>query len=150
MKNFTFLAVCARALLVFLLPCACSMFFDVGQSGENSSRRGLIVLVLSCCGNGSECGARTTPVEDRRPGAVIWLSPGVVPPPAPAVALEEKLNGCICFGSATRTCGGSHVLCSWRSPSGSEVEVDVAEAGAPEGRKVARSVLRKAKQFLIL
>ena len=29
------------------------------------------------------------------------------------------------------------------------MEVDVAEVGAPEGKKVARSLLRKAKQFLI-
>ena len=29
------------------------------------------------------------------------------------------------------------------------MEVDVAEIDAPEGRKVARSLLRKAKQFLI-
>ena len=29
------------------------------------------------------------------------------------------------------------------------MEVDVAEAGAPEGKKVNRSLLRKAKQFLI-
>ena len=29
------------------------------------------------------------------------------------------------------------------------MEVDVAEVGAPEGGKVTRSLLRKAKQFLI-
>ena len=29
------------------------------------------------------------------------------------------------------------------------MEVDVAEVGAPEGKKVAGSLLRKAKQFLI-
>ena len=29
------------------------------------------------------------------------------------------------------------------------MEADVAEVGAPEGKKVARSLLRKAKQFLI-
>ena len=29
------------------------------------------------------------------------------------------------------------------------MEVDVAEIGAPEGKKVTRSLLRKAKQFLI-
>ena len=36
------------------------------------------------------------------------------------------------------------------TPSGSEVEVDVAEVGAPEGKKVTRWLLRKARQFLIL
>ena len=46
--------------------------------------------------------------------------------------------------------GGSRVPGSWRSPSGSEAEVDVAEVGAPEGKKVGRTLLRKAKQFLIL
>ena len=30
------------------------------------------------------------------------------------------------------------------------MEVDAAEVGAPEGKKVTRSLLRKAKQFLIL
>ena len=30
------------------------------------------------------------------------------------------------------------------------MEVDVAEVDAPEGNKVTRSLLRKAKQFLIL
>ena len=45
--------------------------------------------------------------------------------------------------------GGSRVPESWRSPSGSELEVDVAEVGAPEGKKVTRSLLRKAKQCLI-
>ena len=30
------------------------------------------------------------------------------------------------------------------------MEVDVAEVGAPEGKKVTLSLLRKAKQFLIL
>ena len=29
------------------------------------------------------------------------------------------------------------------------MEVDVADVGAPEGKKVTRSLLRKAKQFLI-
>ena len=44
----------------------------------------------------------------------------------------------------------AYVYGSWRSPSGNEVEADVAEVGAPEGKKVPRSLLRKAKQFLIL
>ena len=94
MENFTFLVqtrpvVCAHALLVFLLACACSVFFNAGRSCENSSQRVLIVLFLSCRGNGSESEARATPVDDRRPGIAIWLNPGVVPPPTPAVALEE-------------------------------------------------------------
>ena len=47
----------------------------------------------------------------------IWLNPGVVPPPTPAVdlgcitALGTRLvyvNGGICFGSATPTCLGDH------------------------------------------
>ena len=72
MANFTFVvhtrpAVCARALLVFLLACACSVLFNAGRSFENSSQRALIVLVLSYYGNGNELEARATPVEDRRP-----------------------------------------------------------------------------------
>ena len=47
----------------------------------------------------------------------IWLNPGVVPPPTPAVALgcitalgrrPVYVNGRICFGSATPTCMGDH------------------------------------------
>ena len=109
--------MCARALLVFLLACACSVFLNAGRSSENSSQRVLIVLVLSCYGNGSESEARATPVEDRRPGIAIWLNDGVVPPCTPAVALgcitalERRtvhVNGRICFGSATPTCMGDH------------------------------------------
>ena len=36
--------VCARALLVFLVVCACSLFFNAGRSSENSFQRVLIVL----------------------------------------------------------------------------------------------------------
>ena len=48
---------------------------------------------------------------------MIWLNPGVVPPPTPAVALgcitalERRMvhvNGRICFGSATPTYMGDH------------------------------------------
>ena len=47
----------------------------------------------------------------------IWLNPGVVPPPTPAVdlgcttALGRRpvyVNGRICFGNATPTCMGDH------------------------------------------
>ena len=109
--------MCARALVVFLLACACYVFLNTGQSSENSSQRVLIVLVLSCYGNGSESEARATPVEDRRHGIAIWLHPGMVPPPTPAVALgcitalERRMvhnNGRICFGSATPMCMGNH------------------------------------------
>ena len=93
MEDLTFLvqtrpAVCERALLVFLLAWACSLFPNAGRSFENSSQWVLIVLVLSCCGNGYKLEARATPVQDRRPGTTIWLNPGVLPPPTPAVALE--------------------------------------------------------------
>ena len=120
MEDFTFLvqtrpAVCACALLVFLLVCACSVFFNAGRSSENFFQRVLIVLGLSCYGNGSELEARTTPVDDRRPGTAIWLIPGVVPTPTPAAALgcisalgnrPLYVNGRICFGSGTPTCMG--------------------------------------------
>ena len=48
-EDLTFLvptrpAVCVCALLVFLVVCACSLFFTAGQSYENSSARVLIVL----------------------------------------------------------------------------------------------------------
>ena len=109
--------MCARTLLVFLLACACSVFLNAGPSSENSSQRVLIVLVLSCYGNGSESKARSTPVEDRRPGIAIWLNPCVVPPRTPAVsfgcitALERRMvhvDGRICFGIATPTSLGDH------------------------------------------
>ena len=120
MENSTFViqtrpAVCVRALLLFLLACACSVLLNAGRLCENSSERVLIVLVLSCCGNGSESEARATPVDDRRPGIAIWLNAGVVPPPTPAVALGLSplrrlvyVIGRICFGSATPTCMGDH------------------------------------------
>ena len=109
--------MCARALLVFLLACVCSVFFNAGRSSKNSSQLVLIVLVLSGYGNGSESEARATRVDDRRPGIAIWLHPGVVPPPTPVVALgcitalgrrPVYVNGRICFGSATPTCMGDH------------------------------------------
>ena len=114
MANFTFLvlarpAVCARALLVFLLACPCSVFFNAGRSFENSFQRVLIMLVLSCCGNGNELEARATPVEDRRPEfksgqTLVWFHP-----PTPAVGHRlVHVNGRICFGSATPTCMGNH------------------------------------------
>ena len=121
MENFTFLfgpgLLCVRALSVFLLACACSVFLNAGRLSESSSVRVLIVLVLHCYGNGSKSEARATPVEDRRPRIAIWLNPGVVPPRTPAVALgfitalERRMvhvNGRICFGSATPTCMGYH------------------------------------------
>ena len=122
MEDLTFIvwtrtAVCARALFVFLMAFACSVFLNAGRSSENSSQRVLIVLVLSCHENGSELEARATPVEDRRPGIAISLNPGVVPPRTPAVplgcitALERRMvhvNGRICFGSSTPTCLGDH------------------------------------------
>ena len=37
-------AVCARALLVFLVVCTCSLSFNAGRSFENSSPRVPIVL----------------------------------------------------------------------------------------------------------
>ena len=110
--------MCGRPLIVFLLACACSVLLNAGRSSENSSKRVLIVLVLSCYGNGSKSEARATPVEERRPELRIWPNSGVVPPPTiPAVALgcitalERRMvhvNGRICFGSATPTCMGGH------------------------------------------
>ena len=56
-------------------------------------------------------------MEDRRPGIAIWLNPGVVPPPTPAVALgcitalerrRVHVNWRICNGSATPMCMGDH------------------------------------------
>ena len=56
-------------------------------------------------------------MEDRRPGNAIWLNPGVVPAPTPAVALGcitalgrrmVDVNGHICFSTATPTCMGDH------------------------------------------
>ena len=47
----------------------------------------------------------------------IWLSPDVLPPPTPAIALgcftalgrrAVYVNGRICFGSARPTCMGDH------------------------------------------
>ena len=67
--------MCARALLVFLLACVCSVFCNEGRSCENSSQLVLIVLVLSCYANGSKSEARATPVNDRRPGVKDLAKP---------------------------------------------------------------------------
>ena len=118
MANFTFLvqtraAVCARALHLFLLACVCCWLLNAGRSSEIFFARVLIVLVLSCYGTQSESKARATRVNDRR----IWLKPGVVPPPTPAVALgcitalgrrPVYVNGRVAFGGATPTCMGDH------------------------------------------
>ena len=110
--------MCARARLVFLLACACSVFCNAGPSCENSSRQVLRVLVLSCCRNESEAEARATPGDDGRPGTEIWLNPGVVPPPTtPAVPLGcisvlggdwYTLMGAFALAFATRRCMGDH------------------------------------------
>ena len=77
--------MCARALLVFLLVCACFVFLNARRSSENSSQWVLIVLDPSCFGDGYKSEAGAVPVEDRRPRIAIWLKPGVVPPLTPAV-----------------------------------------------------------------
>ena len=93
MEDLTFLveirpAVYVRALLVFLVVCACSLFFNAGRSCENSSQWVLIVLDSIHLLNGYKLESRGTLVDDRRPGIMIWLNPCVVPPPTPAVPLE--------------------------------------------------------------
>ena len=117
MEVLTFLvqtrpAVCVHALLLFLLACACAFFLNAGQSSETSSQGVLIVLILFCCGKGYELEGRATPVDDRKPGAAMWLNHCVVPLPTPAVALGcitalwrglVYVNGRIYFGSATPT-----------------------------------------------
>ena len=103
--------MCARALLVFLVACMCSLFCNAGRLSENSSQRVLIVLDLYCCGHGSEWEARTTPVDDRRPGIMIWLNPGLVPPPTPAGRVKSDwytLNGAFASAFATPTAMGDH------------------------------------------
>ena len=80
MEDLTFLvrtrpAVFARALLVFRLACACSVFLNAGRSFENSSKRVLIVLVLHCYGNGNKSEARANPVDDRSPGVKDLAKP---------------------------------------------------------------------------
>ena len=80
MANFTFLiqtspVVFARVLLVFMLTSACSVFFNAGRLSEHSSQQVLIVLVLSCYGNGSKSEARATAVDDRRPGVKDLAKP---------------------------------------------------------------------------
>ena len=139
-------AVCARALLVFLSACAFSTVLNAGRSSENSSQWVLIVLDLSCRGNGYKSGARATPVDDRRRGTAIWLNPGVVPSPTPAVGHRPvHINGRICFGSATPTCVGDQKSLE---ASGRRFEVEVARVGAPGGKKVTRSLFRH--EYLLL
>ena len=129
MEDFTFLVQTRPALLVFLLACACSVFLNAGRLSESCSQWVLIVLDLSCSRNGYELEARATPVEDRRLGIVIWLNPGVVPPPTPAVGQRlVHVKGRICFGSATPTCMGDH-----RS-------LEAGNGGRLEGRVPARRV----------
>ena len=99
-------------LVVFLVVCACSLFCNAGRSCENSSERVLIVLDLSCCGNENEQGARANPVDDRRSGIMILLSPGVVllpTPPVPSRGLVH-VNARICLGIChAYVYGGSQV-----------------------------------------
>ena len=57
-------AVCAGALLVFQVVCACSPFFNAGRSSENSSQRVLIVL------DSAEMDA------NRRLGQLQWMIQG--------------------------------------------------------------------------
>ena len=38
------LVVCARALILFMVVCACSRFVNAGRSSENSCQQVLIVL----------------------------------------------------------------------------------------------------------
>ena len=103
-------AVCGRALLVFLLACACSLFLNADRSSENSFQSVPIVLILSCGGNGYEFEARATPVDERRPGTAIWLTLVWCPRPDRLLPLRGLVyfNGRICFGSATPTCTGDH------------------------------------------
>ena len=91
--------MCARALLVFLLACACSLFLNSGRSSENSSRRVLIVLVLSCRGNGYELEARATPVDDIRPELRAgWaLVSGLRPHRLSPLRGLVYVNGRICY-----------------------------------------------------
>ena len=109
--------LCMRAPFLFLLACACSVFLNAGRSFENSPQRVLIVLVLHCYGNGNESKAGQLQWMIEGPELRIWLSPCLVPPPAPAVDLgcltalgrrPVHVNGRICFGSATSTCMGDH------------------------------------------
>ena len=71
----------------------------------------LIVLVLSSCQLAHDSETRVTPVDDRRPGILIWLNPGVVPPPTPAGPVKRDwymLMGAFASASATPTCMGDH------------------------------------------
>ena len=91
---------------------------------------------------------------------MIWLSPGVVPQPTPAVPLGcinalgrglVRVNGRIFLGIChAYVYGGTQVPSSRRSPSGRGVEVEVAQVGALGGKTATRSLLRKAKQVFIL
>ena len=67
--------MCASALLVFLSACTCSVFLNAGRSSENSSQRGLIVLVLPCYANCNESEARATLLDDRKPGVKDLAKP---------------------------------------------------------------------------
>ena len=78
-----------------------------GISPERHPTPMLIVLVLSNCQLGHDSATRVTPEDDRRPRTVIYLNPGVVPQPTPAVPLGcinalgrglVHVNGRICFG----------------------------------------------------
>ena len=73
---------------MFLVVFGCSLILKAGRSSEISSQWVLIMLVLSCCGNGYKLEAEATLVDDRRPGTAIWLDHGLVPPSTAAVTLE--------------------------------------------------------------
>ena len=79
MKDLTFLvqtrpAVCARALLVFLVACACSVFCNAGRSSENSPQRVVIVLDSILLKDGHMWWV-VEPRGDRRQAVVYTAAP---------------------------------------------------------------------------
>ena len=103
----------ARALLVFLVACACPLFFNEGRSSENSFQRVLIVLysillrkwMLRGSYNSSSGwkGAQTQDLPNPRCRACVHSGR---PHEKPLV----QVNGRICFGSChAYIYGGSRV-----------------------------------------
>ena len=130
------------------VACACSLLlglcFNAGRGTESSSEQVIIVLALSCYGNGYRSEASATAFEERRPQFKSSLNPVVVRSahtgcrsPTGTRYWAHLLRQCHAYGY-----GGSRVPGSWRSLSGVGVEVEVAEVGAPEQKKVRCSLLR--------
>ena len=108
--------VCAR-VLAWLSCCVrvhsllLALSFYAGQAIENFYEQVLVVLHLSCYRRRRDSEAMASPVNDPKLRMVIWLKPGVVPPPTPTGPVKRDwftLMGAFASAFAAPTCMGDH------------------------------------------